>query len=210
MLDVLLAGIDQHSLDIFPKLISAKAFFGHITETFRGLPMQQQLDDHGAHIIYRGDHISRFELLESCDFISATNLKASEDKAVRLRQPKLVSQNIVAHVTRPHDHIIIMSALDTGNCLNLDTVNNTVCTDPNYDLRFLLALLNAKLTSWYAYLFVYNRAIRTMHFDETYVSKLPVPRIAFTTRPGERARLLKEGKRLYHRMLERMTQGGTR
>jgi len=210
LLDVLLAGIDRHSLDVFHKIVSSKMFFGYITETFRGLPLQQRLSSHGTHRVHRGDHIGRFQLLDSFEFVSATDLRDCEEKAKRLRQPKLVSQNIVAHVTQPRDHVIIMSALDTGNCVNLDTVNNTVCTDPDYDLRFLLSLLNSRLTSWYAYLFVYNQAIRTMHFDETYVGKIPIPRIAFTTAKGERARLLKEGKRLYEQTLETMNRGGAR
>lgn len=34
--------------------------------------------------------------------------------------------------------------------------------------------LDAKLVEWFYYWFVYNRAIRTMHFDKYYIGKLPV------------------------------------
>lgn len=90
-------------------------------------------------------------------------------------QPKIVSQRIVAHVTKPKDHIIIMSALDKHGSLNVDTVENTILTDKNYSLEFLLCLFNSKLVSWYAYRYIFSKAIRTMDLDDYYVGKIPLP-----------------------------------
>ena len=92
-----------------------------------------------------------------------------------MRQRKIVSQNIVAHIGQPVPHIRIIAALDSQSLLNLDTVNNTISLDPEWPLEVLVALLNCKVYSWYMYRFVYNQAIRTMHFDSPYVSQLPLP-----------------------------------
>jgi hypothetical protein len=69
---------------------------------------------------------------------------------------------------------VIMSALDKEGLLNVDTVENTIVTDPSYDIRYLLGFLNCKLVSWFAYLFVFNKAVRTMDLDDYYVCKLPL------------------------------------
>lgn len=74
----------------------------------------------------------------------------------------------------PYDHIVIMATLDEKGFLTLDTCMNTFLNDPNFSYEYVLALLNSKLASWYYYWFVYNRAVRTMHFDEYYIGKLPV------------------------------------
>jgi len=58
--------------------------------------------------------------------------------------------------------------------LSVDTVNNTFLKEKNYSLFFLLAILNSTLISWYAYKFIYGSAIRTMHFDNYYIGKIPV------------------------------------
>lgn len=63
--------------------------------------------------------------------------------------------------------------------MTLDTVQNTVLTDNRFAYSFTTALLNSKLWSWYAYRFIYSKAIRTMHFDEYYLGKFPLPPIDF-------------------------------
>jgi PIN domain nuclease of toxin-antitoxin system len=40
-------------------------------------------------------------------------------------RPKIISQNIVAHVMKPFDRIIIMATYDKEGYLTLDTVMNT-------------------------------------------------------------------------------------
>lgn len=96
------------------------------------------------------------------------------EKIQDLRKPKIVSQRIVAHVLSPTDHIILMSALDEDGLLNVDTVENTIVTRDEYSIEYLLGLLNSKLVSWYCYIFIFNKAVRTMDFDGYYVGKIPV------------------------------------
>jgi hypothetical protein len=61
--------------------------------------------------------------------------------------------------------------------MNVDTVENTVLTDENYSLEFLLCLLNSKLISWYAYRYIFSKAIRTMDLDDYYLGKIPLPNV---------------------------------
>jgi len=67
-----------------------------------------------------------------------------------------------------------MSTLDQEGLLNVDTVENTIITDSNYDIKYTLAFLNSKFVSWFAYTFIFNKAVRTMDFDDYYVGKIPI------------------------------------
>ena len=119
--------------------------------------------------------ISRYNFWFSGEFLPEDVVEGNKNKATFLQQPKILSQRIVAHVTKPKDHIIIMSALDREGFMNVDTVENTVLTDENYSLEFLLCLLNSKLISWYAYRYIFSKAIRTMDLDDYYLGKIPLP-----------------------------------
>lgn len=67
------------------------------------------------------------------------------------------------------------TADQTGDVLSVDTVTNTVLTDENFTPIFIAAILNSELINWYAHKFIFASAIRTMHFDEYYISKIPIP-----------------------------------
>ena len=190
----LITSITSEEFEIFKKLNSKNFYFKNISTTFRGVPWQKYIRSTGNTIIFRGDHIERFRIIESSDFIDLEKINYSMKKLEQLKQPKIVSQNIVAHVTKPVPHIIITSALDKTGLLNLDTVNNTILTDKDYALEYLLCILNCNLTSWYTYRFIYNQAIRTMHFDDAYVGKIPIPQISFTTPKNRCATLIEEAK----------------
>ena len=118
-----------------------------------------------------------------------------------MTHPKIIVQNIIAHVTRPFDHIIFMGAYDELGRLNLDNVGNIYLRDARYNPFYMLAVLNSFLMSWYLYRFVYAKAIRTMRYDGYHLAKTPIHAITFTTPENERKQLLEKGKGLYQEYL---------
>jgi hypothetical protein len=60
---------------------------------------------------------------------------------------------------------------------------NTFITDPAFSYLYILGILNSRLAEWFYYWFVYNRAIRTMHFDKYYIGKLPIKTAMFQDKP---------------------------
>ncbi len=70
-----------------------------------------------------------------------------------------------------------MAIYDAKGLLTLDTVMNTIITNSRFSPYYILAILNSRLAEWFYYWFVYNRAIRTMHFDGYYIGKLPIKNI---------------------------------
>src|SRR5262249_3630361 len=91
------------------------------------------------------------------------------------RVDKLIFQNIIAHVANPSPHIMLIGCHDREGSVTLDTVNNIVRRDNGLDLHAVLALLHSGPVNWFVYAVVYNKAIRTMHFDQYFLNKIPLP-----------------------------------
>ena len=173
-LKVLITGVNQAETQLAERLMSSGLRFGDVTETFRGFGWQSYATLEGEEPLLAGKDLSRYGINPNLRL--SPELPPNEVARIkRLRQKKIVSQNIVAHIGQPVPHIRIIAALDSQGLINLDTVNNTLSLDKEWPLEVLVALLNSKVYSWFMYRFVYNQAIRTMHFDSPYVSQLPLP-----------------------------------
>jgi len=169
---------EKKDFEIFKKMNQSSKYLSDITKTSRGLPFQKYLvKDKTKYPVIKGKTISRYKFGFSDEFLPDETVEGNKNKTNFLQQPKIISQRIVAHVTKPKDHIIIMSALDRQGLISVDTVENTILTDGNYSLEFLLCLLNSKLVSWYAYRYIFSKAIRTMDLDDYYLRKIPLPNI---------------------------------
>lgn len=175
--DTILVHANGSDLSIFKKLSTGDKFLGNVSKTSRGLPFQSQIaKTKTKHPIYRGEDISRYNLNDTIEYLPSELIDDDNEKIKFLMQPKILSQRIVAHVKKPVPHIIIMSTLDKKGVLSLDTVENTVLTDNDYSLEFITCLLNSKLASWYAYRYIFAKAIRTMDLDGYYIGKIPLPK----------------------------------
>ena len=99
---------------------------------------------------------------------------ADKDR-LKTEKEKVVVQDIVAHITNPVPHIKLTASLDTKKRFCLNTVMCFAENQKGLKNKFLLTLLNSKLASFYFYFFVYNQAIRTMHFMPGYADRIPIP-----------------------------------
>ncbi len=168
--------VDKQKYAILDKIKTDSVLLSSISETFRGLPFQKYVSQKGDIPILRGKNIGKYKIHGEIDKIPKSVLPANK-KVRKLFEPKIISQNIVAHVMNPYDRIIIMATFDDKGMLTLDTVMNTFIKENKFSYYYILGILNSKLSEWFFYWFVYNRAVRTMHFDEYYIGKLPIKKI---------------------------------
>jgi hypothetical protein len=94
------------------------------------------------------------------------------------RPPQAAFQNIVAHIRRPADHIALIGTVLRRPFACLDTVNLLSIRRDGLSPAALCGLLMSDLVNWFVYVCVYNRAVRTMHFDGYFLDKIPVPDLA--------------------------------
>ncbi|MBI4287177.1 MAG: N-6 DNA methylase [Chloroflexi bacterium] len=130
----------------------------------------------GAMQCLRGNNVDRYALSGRSIFSLLAGCY-SKDDLDQHSTPRIVCQDIVAHIENPIPHIRIAATLETTARLTHETVINIALKEKPGDigyLRCLLGLINSKLVSWYAYNFIFNRAVRTMHFRPGYADYIPV------------------------------------
>jgi hypothetical protein len=105
-------------------------------------------------------------------------LAAHRKDIEKLLVPHIVAQRIVAHVMNPKPHIILMAGYEDAGAFSFITVTNIIIADPKYDYRYVLALFNSKLYSFYVHKFIYNNAIRSMDLTKVYAERIPLRRVS--------------------------------
>lgn len=169
--------VTNNELEIASKIIEDErtTLLDKISTTKRGVGLQKYLKSDGSIPVIGGKNILRYGLNGFKGYLSEKDFASNKSKVSFMKQPKIVSQNIVAHVQNPHPHLVIIASYDDkGNVLTLDTVNNTVLDMDHFNYKYILAIMNSTLVCWFAYKFIYCAAIRTMHFDSNYVGKIPI------------------------------------
>lgn len=114
--------------------------------------------------------IKQHRYLKNEDKLDKSDLK-------QFLKPKVIAQRIVAHIENPIPHVKIIATYDEEGII----ITNTLMTfelKKQLDPLFWLGYLNSKFVSWYAYNFIYARAIRTMDFYNFYIQQIPIPAIS--------------------------------
>ncbi len=172
--------VSDEELKLGMKMGNAGLFLRDVSRSFRGLPLQQKISDHSESCedarIIGGKNIIRYGTNGFKGYLRRDDINRAGKKVQMMLQSKIISQQIIAHIQKPKPHIMIIASVDShGNILGLDTVENTIPINNLIHLNLIAALFNSSLINWYAYKFIYCAAVRTMHFDEYYIGKIPLP-----------------------------------
>jgi len=132
--------------------------------------------------VLTGKEVQQFYIKKIADkwYIKKSFLNELDLKRTNLK--KVVVQDIVAHITKPKPHIKLTATLDTEGYFCLNTL---MCFSEKstLDNEFLVGLINSKFMSFYYYYFIFNQAIRTMHFMPGYADRMPIPKKKFNHLP---------------------------
>ncbi|MDB5052488.1 MAG: hypothetical protein JWM44_538, partial [Bacilli bacterium] len=171
--------VSQEELDLVKSIQAETIFLKEISITKRGMGLQKFLSDQGDYPVVGGKNIFRYGCEGIKGYLPQKLVNNQASKLSFMQNPKIISQDLVAHVQNPEPHILITSYYDeSGTIISMDTVQNTILHDLNYSYKYIVALLNSTFVSWYTYKFIYCTAIRTMHFDNNYIGKIIIPRIS--------------------------------
>ncbi|HOB73315.1 MAG TPA: N-6 DNA methylase [Phycisphaerae bacterium] len=174
-LGILPTGLNEDDLKLLECMLRrAEGTLDQICTTRRGSGLQRWLGPRGDIGVIAGKDIREFGPLRPGAFV-----RSSQVDPARLRwvePPQAIFQNIIAHVTRPVDHIRLIGTIARERVACLDTVNLLTLHDRSVSPETLCALLMSDLMGWFVYACVYNKAVRTMHFDGYFLAKIPLPR----------------------------------
>ncbi|MFZ3077142.1 MAG: N-6 DNA methylase [Candidatus Aenigmatarchaeota archaeon] len=174
----LLNGISEKELKIGRKIKDAGISLNELVTNQRGGMYQKEVTEKRSDFkVLGGKQIGRYFIKE--DIKGFISKEAIEDENAYVKQNSILIQNIVAHIENPKDHIEIISTLakdiDSSNYIILDTVNQ-LQNKSNISSDALIVIINSKLMSWYVYRFIFGKAIRTMHFDNSVTERIPIPK----------------------------------
>lgn len=185
--DFILNGVTDAEIAVAKKMKSSNRSLNDVVINQRGCMLQKNVSETGDLFVLGGKQIGRYQVSASVKGKIKKNL-VNDEKAF-LKQDSILVQNIIAHVTKPKPHVVIIAThsknVDFKNSIILDTVNQLENTS-NYSSKFILAIINSTLISWFTYRFIFANAVRTMHFDSTSTEKIPFPNLDLP-KPTEKA-----------------------
>ncbi|MCF8358695.1 MAG: hypothetical protein K9H26_08065 [Prolixibacteraceae bacterium] len=168
-----LNGVKDNEIDLAKKVLATSKYLGDYSSNRRGGMFQNDIEQKGNIPVFGGKEITRWGFKQPKGYVNnTTNIEAN----ALLHKNSILVQNIVAHITNPIDQIKIIACLPrtSDNVLILDTINQLTCTHDNISPEILWILLKSSFLNWYSYRFIFGKAIRTMHFDNTVTNKIPL------------------------------------
>jgi type I restriction-modification system DNA methylase subunit len=164
-----LNNISNLELEIANKLTQSDFYLNDICRNRRGVILNKFIEG-AKYSVIGGNEIDRFSIRSIRGFINDEILAENS----KVQTNSVLVQGIVAHIENPVDHIKITACIpDKQVDYIADNLNQLTVID-SYSQYFVWCILNSKLMNWYAYRFIYGKAIRTMRFDNPVTSRIPI------------------------------------
>jgi len=167
---------------IYPVSLLRKIAGNSILDTSSVIKAEMGISNTTEHLTFEADNnypcvkgidIVRYGLKPTIRYLKG---KIARQYIGDYQDDKIVSQKIIAHIQNPHPHILITMFYDNEHRLINDTCVEIKVLNGKLRRKFLLGYLQSEFSNWYAYNFVYNRAVRTMDFINYYVTQIPIPK----------------------------------
>ncbi len=169
----LLNGITKQELIIGQKIKDNSIMLNQVSENQRGAILQKYIAENGELKVIGGAQVQKFGITGIKGRIDRS--KIDSDLAY-IKDNSLLVQRIVAHIQNPKEHIQITCTIpENKNLILVDTINQ-ITLNKNISRSLIWVILNSKITNWYAYRFIFGKAIRTMQFDNPVTARIPLPK----------------------------------
>jgi len=176
----LLNGISDKELKLGRKIKSAGRSLNNFVINQRGAIYQKEVTDKRSDFkVLGGAQIGRYSIHQ--DIKGYILKKVINDKKAYIKENSILVQRLVAHIENPIDHIKITASLSKdlkiSEFIIVDTINQ-LQNRGDVSSEYLIAIINSKLTNWYAYRFIFGKAIRTMQFDNPVTERIIAPKVS--------------------------------
>lgn len=165
--------------------ISYKKAKGHFVVGELGLAIGTDFysDKETAYKLLKGIDIDRWMIKDNRWLKNRQNL--NWDSAKIFLKPKIIAQRLIAHIENPTPHIRITACYDKEGIIITNTLISFKLQEP-LTPEFWLTYLNSTFLSWYAYNFIYARAIRGMDLYDSYIQHIPIPESIVNSRISQK------------------------
>ena len=168
-------GLSMEEILIGIKILSTGLTLNDISTNQRGAMVQELLSEQGDRNVIGGAEIQKYGIT---GIKGRVYLQDIHDQKAFINPNSLLVQNIIAHIENPYNHIKITGIIpDNNDYILVDTINQiTLNQNQNLTSELIWSILHSTLINWYIYRFIFAKANRTMHFDNTTTSKIPIPK----------------------------------
>lgn len=161
---------------IAQRMLESQNYLGEFVSNVRGAVRNAELSPLPTGLpVIGGKNVQRYRLANNKGFFDGPRIS----DGAHVKAGNLVLQNIVAHIQHPVPHIRIAVHIvqddEEEKVLIDETVNQLQLGSDLISSHILVAILNSSLMNWYAYRFIFAKAIRTMHFDNPVTDRIPLP-----------------------------------
>ena len=171
----LLNGVSRQELNIGQKIKNNSIMLNEVSENQRGAILQKYIAEKGEFEVIGGAQVQKFGVIGIKGRIDKSKI---DSNLAYMKDNSLLVQRIVAHIQNPQEHIQITCAIPENKHLILVDTINQITLNNNISRNLIWAILNSKITNWYAYRFIFGKAIRTMQFDNPVTARIPLPKKA--------------------------------
>ncbi|MBP2202124.1 hypothetical protein J3E07_001565 [Methanococcus voltae] len=171
-----LNNITNQELDIANNLNKNGVYLNDIATNSRGGIFQKHISEKGDFKVLGGAEIQRTGIIGIKGMVY-TQYVENDDKSV-IKNNSVLVQRIVSHIENPKDHIKITACLPESLDYRIVDTINQITVNSNVSNKVIWLILNSKLVNWYAYRFIFAKAIRTMQFDNPVTKRIPIPKIS--------------------------------
>ena len=168
-----LNSVSPEEVEVAKKMKLNSLMLNDIASNQRGAILQKYVSDKGELNVIGGAQVQKYGIDGIKGKIDKNKI---DNEQAYLKDNSILVQNIVAHIENPVDHVLIIAGIpEKADYILVDTINQ-ITLHKEFSPYFIWCLLNSKIINWYAYRFIFGKAIRTMHFDNSVTARLPIPK----------------------------------
>lgn len=165
---IILDGVGDKEINLGKKIKKSNHFLGEISETKSGSDLLKNSSSNGSFNFIGGAEIQREGIVGIKGKIDKKYIKDND----YIKDNSILVQDIISMTGK---HIKLTACIPNTKDVVICNTINQITIDENYNVPFFWALINSNLINWYYHKFIYSNAIRTMHFNNPVISKLPLP-----------------------------------
>ena len=173
---VILTSLNKTKYRIIEKMDTNSEPLAKIAEMPRGITVNsssyKSLPSRELTQVLGGTNVERY-LIKDGNKRKPNRYIEREDKRIKqkssiFKSNRIVYQNIASSVPK------IVASLEPKGIPTDDTLNNLIVNDKAIDIKYVLGILNSKLTTFYLRYAIINNSILTIHLDKPYIGKIPI------------------------------------
>ena len=175
----ILTALDEQKLKIIEKIEKDSISLSEIADMPRGITVistdYSENDEQGFIQVLGGTNVERYSIKEG-NTRKPNRYLSKSDKRIQAKndifnKERIIYQNLASSVSK------IVATMEHEPLPTDDTLNNLFLIDSSFNIKYILAILNSKLITFYLRYAIINCSILTVHLDKPYVGKFPIKKI---------------------------------